>query len=607
MATIAKILLVLPALAAGLEIKQARATAASAHRKLQNTVSYDYYIDLIYQKTDQSSTGNNDNEIQSAEFQRLLVVLDLDCNANRDPSDYCISNWNAEFTQADADGDGGIDRAELISYVEAKVGSGASQADIEMGNAMIMALTGVPDPDTFVSAIGEVSDTVANADALVEVGFALAQEPDTIFPGERSALKRVVRELLEPTGPPFVHLANLDDMTMTVLAGSSVVTITAFFPDETAANAGSANLAATIGTTADANAAFASVGVTVTAAPTVSVRRPLGSKELDTGGAVTFAVVTVVLFLASCALAMHFGKKKRRATPGAPERVKCGLCKCRDGCCSAYSLVGWASADVLAVLFLLIGAFMLFVAVGDTVDAISCIIDNIFDLRDAASADAREAVASLDSTLDLIDPMRPHIDLMSFAVIGPACLAAVTILISVFCIARKSKTTCCMKIFLVLSWLILLEAIVFYAVLAALGPVVQQPFADEMLSTITGLCETTQPVLAQTFQDTTTALARASASGGVDPADIAELQQQLADAEEPLAIFGSLCGCVTTLFDSFVDLFVPAVMCVLACIFALYSSVMTCCAAKCCSSPKVGDAAMNGVASSSSTKGAVSV
>ena len=528
-----------------------------------------------------------------------MRLLALNCDATsstRHDGSYCIANVAAQFQAADANNDSGISVTELINWAVSRQGS-ATTADQELGTQLIMRLTGVPDPAAAVgllSGIGEVSSSQSAAEAVVTVSFTIGVAPDTLFPGERDMILMNCIRLLYPAETATRYQEIFTDTVMTILSGdasgrrlsvatSATVTITAYFPSDAAASAGSANMQSVMSSPA---AATAYLGVPVTSTPTVSISKPPGSGAMEIVPAAIIAGLMVVLFFVACYVAKLGSEKMRKKFETAPKAVGC-CGSCRAGCCSAFALRGWAWNNMIAIVFLLVAAGVLFHRMHAVTMGIIGIIDAVFDMQNVSMTEVRDAVAGFSSILGLIDPIRPQLPLLTIAVIVPAAVASIFLFISSLCSCRASGTMCCAKLFLNLTWIFLIICIVFYIIFAALGIAISLPIVRSQLSMVTGICGTTLPMLQQTLQDSGTALERARATPGVASADLDTAAQQMANAAEPAAIMNDLCGTLFSLFDHLPALFAPALSCVFAAIYGLYSSCVTCCVAKCCCSPKV--------------------
>lgn len=534
-----------------------------------------------------------------------LIALNCDATSStRHDGRYCIADVPAQFQAANANNvTNGISMTELTNWVVSRESS-AIAADQELGNQLIMRLTGVPDPEAAVgllSGIGQVSSSQSAAEAVVTVSFTLGVAPDTLFPGEKDMLLMNCIKLLYPNETPTRYQEIFTDTVMTILSGdasgrrlsvatSSTVTITAYFPSDAAASAGSANMQSVMSSPA---AATTYLGVPVTSTPTVSISKPPGSGAMEIVPAAIIAGLMVVLFFVACCVAKFCSEKMRKKFETAPKAKGC-CGSCRAGCCSAFALKGWAWNNMIAIVFLLVAAGVLFHRMHAVTMGIIGIIDAVFAMQTVSMEEVRDAVAGFSSILGMIDPIRPQLPLLTIAVIVPAAVAAIFLLISSLCSCRASGTMWCAKLFLMLTYIFLIICIVFYIIFAALGIAISLPIVRSQLSMVTGICGTTLPMLQQTLQDSSLALERARATPGVASADLDTAAQQMANAAEPAAIMNDLCGTLYSLFDHLPALFAPALSCVFAAIYGLYSSCVTCCVAKCCCSPKVTSKKYNG-------------
>jgi hypothetical protein len=232
------------------------------------------------------------------------------------------------------------------------------------------------------------------------------------------------------------------------------------------------------------------------------------------------------------------------------------------------------------------GGFLLYTAMTDTQASIICIIDEIFELRDSESAQARSAIGGFESIFSLIDPIRPVLNLLNIFVAIPAALSALFMFLQSMCAynAGKSWCSCCSKLFLLIAYVWIILSIIVGVIAAALGPLVQLEEAQSILSTSTGICETTLPTLEQTLQDATAAMARMPSN--TTASSSSDLQNMLNAAQDPVAIFGNLCVCVTSFFGSAVNLFGPGICNIIVAIFAFYASFGQCWTEGCCVGPK---------------------
>ena len=265
-----------------------------------------------------------------------------------------------------------------------------------------------------------------------------------------------------------------------------------------------------------------------------------------------------------------------------PSRGGC----CSTGCCSVYASSGWALTTDCAAIFMLGGGFLLYTAMTSTQASIICIIDQFFELRDSESAEARSAIGGFESIFSLIDPIRPVLNLLNIFVAIPAALSALFMFLQSMCAynAGKSWCSCCSKLFLLITYVWIILSFIVGVIAAALGPLVQLDFAQSILLTSTGICETTLPTLEQTLQDATAAMTHMPSN--TTASSSSDLQNMLNAAQDPVAIFGNLCVCVTSFFGSAVNLFGPGICNIIVAIFAYYASCCQCWTEGCCVRPK---------------------
>jgi hypothetical protein len=424
------------------------------------------------------------------------------------------------------------------------------------------------------------------ANAMLKVRFTAAQNPEDLFPAERDMIKTTIRNSLYHGCSHGGVCPPLEEIAMTLLQGSMVVTVTAFFPDQATADSAGATLMS------DWNSPTfqTSLGLTGTSAPTVSVAPTTGSGVLKFVNPIIYAVASLILCMTGCALGSCCAKRARKAPSNADksasEEVPYRGC-CSTGCCSTYAINGWAWTTDIACIFLLVSMGMLYHTMLAMTDAIICILDQIYELRNSASADARAATDGIGPILDLIEPYRQYLVLLSVAVVVPGVLAALFMFLSSLCACGHhccdNRLAGCSKFFLMITYIFIILSFVIGVVATALAPLIQV-FGKEMITTVTAICETTRPVLEQTLYDSRTAMSNARATGAA-PASVTDLNTLLLAAEEPVEIFGIACGCLVKFFNTAVDLFSPGICNILASIFALYASYFSCWTTGCCVMP----------------------
>jgi len=582
------------------------AATRPAARHLTGTEWFQPYVANLLSKTDgrtsgwpaggtSAGTGNNNGKFDenTGEWARMVWLLGIE---NDLIATYGGNGVAVAFDKADTSNDNGVTATEFTDYIltcsagvvgapsppapPATCGSVSSEQAEQLGAKIIAAMTGVPDPAVMTAAlsgIGSVPAHVTNAKAILDISFTASQNPEDLFPVERDQIKNTIRNSLDP----FLQMS-LDHMTMTILSGSMVVDVTVFYTDDATANAAAALLQTDWST-----AGFQqSLGVTTTSSLSISVRATIGSGTLDYVNIIIFACVCGALFCLACVIGSQCAsrqyKEDMKKAGTMPSRGGC----CSTGCCSVYASSGWALTTDCAAIFMLGGGFLLYTAMTDTQASIICIIDEIFELRDSESAQARSAIGGFESIFSLIDPIRPVLNLLNIFVAIPAALSALFMFLQSMCAynAGKSWCSCCSKLFLLIAYVWIILSIIVGVIAAALGPLVQLEEAQSILSTSTGICETTLPTLEQTLQDATAAMARMPSN--TTASSSSDLQNMLNAAQDPVAIFGNLCVCVTSFFGSAVNLFGPGICNIIVAIFAMYASCGQCWTEGCCVGPK---------------------
>ena len=294
----------------------------------------------------------------------------------------------------------------------------------------------------------------------------------------------------------------------------------------------------------------------------------LAPKPLDYVNIIIFACVCGAFFCLACVIgslcASRQYKKDHPMKAGTlPSRGGC----CSTGCCSVYASRGWALTTDCAAIFMLGGGFLLYTAMTSTQASIICIIDQFFELRDSASAEARSAIGGFESIFSLIDPIRPVLNLLNIFVAIPAALSALFMFLQSMCAyhAGTSWCSCCSKLFLLITYVWIILSFIVGVIAAALGPVVQLPFAQSIFAPITGTCDTL-PAL----RNATAALTAAGMASNITQVEA----------------MGNMCVCITSFFDSAVNLFGPGICNIIVAIFAYYASCCQCWTEGCCVRPK---------------------
>lgn len=285
---------------------------------------------------------------------------------------------------------------------------------------------------------------------------------------------------------------------------------------------------------------------------------------------IIFACVCGALFCLACVIASLCAS--RQVKKDKKDKEKAGTMPSRGGCfstgfCSVYASSGWALTTDCAAIFMLGGGFLLYTAMTNVQANMICIIDKRFELRDTKSEVIQPALSVFDMIFSLIDPVRAYLNLLNIFVAIPAALTALFMLLQSMCAygaynehnSGKCWLSCCSKLFLMITFVWIILSFIVGVIAAALGPVVQLPFAQSILTPINGICEITLPILAS----------NSTASSSTDREN-----------------FGNLCVCVTSFFGSAVSLFGPGICNIIVAIFAFYASFGQCWTEGCCVGPK---------------------
>ena len=230
---------------------------------------------------------------------------------------------------------------------------------------------------------------------------------------------------------------------------------------------------------------------------------------------------------------------------------------------------------------MVVGMLLLYVAMASTKDALICIVDGVYDLKDSTITAVADAVNEIPT--DQVDTIRPYMKYLDIAVIVPGVLAALVLVIASACSCRNIPTMCCSKLFITLGYILLFLCLVFYIIFAALAIVINLETVQEQIKTFTSICETTMPDLNQKIQDITLALNRADLLG----MDVTDFQTELDTYSPAATTFTSMCTCIDDLLTSFTGLFLPGMLTVCAIIYLYIATITMCCSAKCCKAPLV--------------------
>lgn len=237
---------------------------------------------------------------------------------------------------------------------------------------------------------------------------------------------------------------------------------------------------------------------------------------------------------------------------------------------------------IVGFIWLVISTVFLYLAFLPVQTEVVGIIDGIFDLQELGQNVSSIAEVAEGIPTSFIDPIRPHLNLLSVAIILPAALAGLLLLASAGLAYRNPAKTCCAKTLAALAYVFLLLALVLAIILAALAIVLNyQENAQEFVNIAVSLCEDNIPTWTQTISDATAARDRASENG----VDTTEFDTQINNFGPALASLDDTCGHITDLLNTFPALFIPGMTSVLCILYLYISTITMCCSAKCLRSP----------------------
>jgi len=456
-----------------------------------------------------------------------------------------------------------IDQSEAIDWA-------TNQA---LGKDFAKALVGIDGLDGGIDFSSEAPTAIKDAATKVTREFTLSKNLMDLKQRDRDEIKGRIATQFG---------VSIDAVICTFSAGSVVVKAEVYAADATQASTIESAMAAIDTTQADTLMGCAPSCVTGMSSVSTSVV----SWELPSMGMVGLGVAALVLAgTFTWIIAMFIGKKTRTETGQSYNSC------CSDGCCSYNAARGWACGNIMAFIFLLSGAISLYVESGNFVDAIKGLLAEIVSLGQTTGpgADALSAIP-----MDIVDQATPYLDYVSLIIMLPGVVGAVFLLFAALLGCRRKSTMCMGKCCVALSDIVLIVAFVLYIIFAASGIVLGLPVAQEQVSTITGICETKVPQIAQIATNARAAYDAAVALPAVDATSLSDMQTELLQAEEQIQLFAAACIYLNTGLTSISELFVPSFVCVCAILLAFWTNHGLCCAASCCRTPspalgKVGD------------------
>jgi len=517
-----------------------------------STIDFDKILRPLWNQTD----SDGDGFLSLSEFTAACERLGLAASF--------FTSHQQSYTVAFGALDGSNDlKLTIPEFVDAAV----NFANYKDG--LIEAFTNGAGKVPEASDIVEVDPIITTAEAALKVSLTMAGSIGDIYKGTRDKMRAW---FAQTAGVPTAAVI------LTFLPGSVVVDATIYTPDAAAAETAKAAMPSTA---AGFNAVPAFAGFTVTQDPTYEVDE---TEPLPIPIVAGIGAGLLVLGLFTCVMVSIGAGKERKAKGVAPQGC------CSTGCCSFFAVQQWAFSNFGAII-VFCGA-LAYLAL--EMEGVQNIFVDLIDVIAAMRISTFTAVADLmgelpPDILDQIEANKSHAKLLRFYVLGPGVLAIVFLALASLlgCSTRRKGTYCCTKLFVILSNILLILALVFYAIFAGAAVVINYapPAIKENLNSIEGLCTQIPAQIQQLTADNQHAINIFAGTPGQNQADLAALQLEI-DKVTALNVQITLgCDSIKNLFDEMIVVFLPGLLCVIAIVFALFTNNSLCCAAGCCKAP----------------------
>jgi hypothetical protein len=525
-------------------------------------MDYTKLLDELWAKTDADESG----DLNQAEFSSALANLGLPASTFTRHG----GSYTQLFTAVDT-GNGAITQEELAN----------AAVDMEYyRDDFIGAFTnGALEPPSM--EMMETPDDVKSSRAQVTFSATVAGPPDAIYAGERAAMKSY-----------FATTASVDEKAVVItfkpvdrrrLAAASKrelqatatdIDTTIFVKDAAAAESVSALLPSTTGDL-EAIPAFSTVDVTsITPAEPYSVP-PLPLATVGIIGAIL--VVAMILLIVNA----NYWSKKTAAKNGR-----------KGGCCSLNAVGPWTFGESFASVVLIACVFYLYNNVTGVTDALIGLLEFLMAIVDAMDNPALASISGiipaalmdqLGEGTELLEQAKSQFSLLPVAVMIPGLFAAIFLALGAMCprLPINKGSLCWSKCYMFLALIFLIVALVFYILFAAaaIAFAFAPPELQEGIATIRGMCVSIPAQIGQQVTDGQLTLERL---GGASNPDLAEIITTLDEAKALSDLVVDGCGSLISLIDELIGIFVPAIMCVIAIIFAAFVNETLCFAAGCC-------------------------
>ena len=535
-----------------------------------DNVDYEYVLDGLWDQTDRDGNG----ELNLREFTAALDRLGVTVGRGRGNTLRNHDSIAALFNELDADSDGGLTKLELAKAIERYPA---------YRKPLIRA---------FTNGAGEVPRSFDNlrpspamnaAAGVVTVKLVLSGPPSSIYPGTRKRIRKYFADTAGvATSLVIISFTKRvggggerNGRALQANAGSTAVNVTIFTPDEESAAAVAQDLPVTASEMGSVPA-FSGLTVMRIEAIESEARVP----PLPTTEVVVLALGSVLALLVLGVIACLWTTPSR--TAAAPEG---GHGCCSTGCCSFNAVMPWAFGELLATALLLAMVVFLYRSMEGLTNEITGLVTTFNELV-ASNVDA---VRSMSAQLppEVIDALRDNVNQLRnlpFAVIFPGLMSCIFLLLGTLCppLPMNKGSYLASKCMFFFATVFLLLSLIFYLIFVSVAVALTYPppVLLEQINLIRGICLTVPAELNQMITDNTGAIDQLEAGGQ----DVSTYRADLAELDVIVVTVTGGCGHLRNFLLEIMHLYLPAMLCVIAIIFAFVVNQTLCCATGCCKS-----------------------
>jgi hypothetical protein len=503
--------------------------------------------------------------LSSSEFTSANVRLGIAASAYTSHS----GSYSTFFTALNTNGDGGVSQSELAGAV-----TNFPQYETVLINAFTNNATSMSDSE--LESMIATPQSMLTSTGVVRTAFTLT---GTVFPGQRAAIKT---SLASTAGVPETDLLvsytevarrrQLSTQRKLQSTATTRVEVTYFVRDDAQATSVMAALPTDV-TSLKASVPtlneFTVSDVQPASADIVPSKLPM-TRLYVLGGILVAALAALI------GNACFWAKKNSKAKYD------------KGGCCSANALKPWLFAESIAAAAIGATVYMLYTQIKPVTNAIIGILNMILDdlptvQRDLNYPALNDFVDTIPSgVLDSLRDNRDHFEYLDEAVLVPGLLAAIFLAFGFLCplIPVRKGSLCFSKIYMMLAFLLLVLALVFYIIFASAAIFMAEapdraPELAEEVNRMRGLCVQIPISIQQRITDANTAISTLQTAGQ----NVTQYTNSLNTARSLHTLLDGGCTHLTDLLDEMVKVFVPAMMCIVAIVFAIVVNQTLCCAA----------------------------